>query len=625
MKRDVCLSKQADRSKSLSLFVSILSALILTSCQVSEDEQGNINNAFKPPRGGGSAPAPRCEYERFKQPVARIDKKLDLLFIVDTSGSLNTERQAVANGIDAFVQALPNEVHFKIAVMLAHGESKYSGALYQKNTEPIVLDSKSLTLTQLRTHLGTKLTSPSSESSTDGGEVGLVSLNRSIVESSKLKMIQSTHGFYRSGAALAIIFIADENDICAVYPNGITPVFDPNFKEIPSKTRLCGSGSNYLSAQKIYNNLKAFKGNDPLLVSGIIYNNLNTVPAGGENEFGYGYSDLITVSNGMSVDLANGHYQQGLKNIGTLATIKLDLIKEFELSRSDIEPDSLQVFVDGKPVPFSFTPPKQVNLTEYAGIQQSDVEIQYCLKNLHPKIAQICKDNSFVRKPIIKTGLSIDPKEGSLATITTGLKTLGYTPTLYTDQNIIDGNLITDGINLLIIARKVVLNPVSTRYLDAIESYIVNGGSVIGEFDGAALFFTDFSGTQSIIKNLSPALKFFEAKVSGGGALIPITTSKTYVTNKLHPIMQGMPSDFLVGLRTAFAVTDADIAWLKPLAQFTSDGSGNRVPKGTYPAVMAGRCGKGRVVLVTMNHLQAISLSPVNTMFGNAIRWATGN
>src|SRR5690606_30232059 len=116
----------------------------------------------------------------------------------------------------------------------------------------------------------------------------------------------------------------------------------------------------------------------------------------------------------------------------------------------------------------------------------------------------------------------------------------------------------------------------------------------------------------------------FTGKISGGGALLPPESSRTFIIDADHPINQGMPSDFLVGLRTAFAVTEYNGSWLQVSAEFTSSGFGELVPQGTYPAVLSGRCGSGRVVLFMMNHFQAIQLDPVTTMVRNAVRWALG-
>ncbi len=608
----------------VSMTLATLGTVWLTGCEVSSEEQSQINGAFEPGSGGLQAPPARCEYQRFTQAEATVDKRLDLLFLVDTSGSLDVERSDIANGIDAFIGALPGDVQLQVGVMLAHGStSTWAGRLFRKNTEPIVLSNSNLTTAQIRTHLHTKLASPPSDFFSDGGESGFYSLHRALTDPARLAEIQG-QGFFREGAAFSLIMVSDENDICAIYPAGVTRVFDGDHLELTAQTNLCGSGANYLTAEKLYQEIRDVKGSDPLVIAGLIYNNLSTVPAGGENEFGYGWSDLIRVANGISVNLANGHYQEGLQNIGLLATVKLDLRKEFELTETQADPGTVQVFVDAEPVPFSFTAPNIVNLTGYAGIQRSEVEVQYCLRPSHPKVTQLCQDGSFAVKPQIKLGLVTDPAEGSSALISNGLTTLGFPPISYTDAQMLNGDLLSDGITLLVLARKVSLQSMSLGVIDALKDYIAAGGSVLAEFDGAALFFSDYQGSLPIIQNMNPSIALFSGEVSGGGALIPVGSSRTYVTNGLHPIMQGLPADFLVGLRTAFAIYNYDGEWLESLASFTSSGTNQQVPPGTYPAVLAGRCGTGRVVLVTMNHLQALTLSPVNTMISNAIHWATG-
>jgi hypothetical protein len=362
------------------LFVILSLVLVYTSvgCELTEEEKAVLDDSFDPSNPPGDVPPPpvqpACFNERFVQPEAEITKKIDILFVTDTSGSLNDERPAIAQGIDAFVGALPMDVDYRVAVMLAHGStSNYSGVLYQKDSEPFVLDSQQMSLEDIRYYLERKLRYVRGDGDSDGGEEGLFSLYTGLMGNN---LEQSrTQGFFREDAALAVVFIADENDICARYPDGVTPVYDPNHKEGPAFDRDCAD----VFPESVLAKLRTVQAGNPLLVSGIVYNREDTVPAGGENEVGYGYLELIDLANGMSIDLADGHFQDGLEQIGTLATVKLHLITEFTLARTEINLDTINVQVDGLDSPFTYVlETNDVQLHEPGGAL-SVVDINYCL------------------------------------------------------------------------------------------------------------------------------------------------------------------------------------------------------------------------------------------------------
>jgi len=201
---------------------------------------------------------------------------------------------------------------------------------------------------------------------------------------------------------------------------------------------------------------------------------------------------------------------------------------------------------------------------------------------------------------------------------------LGYTPRIYTDAEVASGVLVSEGRTVLVISRKITFNPITQAYIDGVKNFVAAGGSLIGEYDGAALFFTQFSGSNSLIVNLTPSLQLFTGDVTGGGALLPIANSTTTIVDTSDPIMAGVPATFLNGVRAAFAITGFNSQWLHTSATFTSVGTLGLVPAGTFPAVMSGRCGEGRVVLFPLNYFQSLSVAPVNGMVNNAIRWSVG-
>ena len=611
----------------------MLSALLFSSCELTDEDQEEISELFDPGdlTGPGNVPLPPiptgCFHDRFQQPEATVNNSLDILFVTDTSGSFNAERGQVADSIDAFVAALPSQVDYRVGVMLAHSSlSSYTGKLFSSRVaatydEPLILDSQAMPVEDIRFHLRHKLTKIRGDYYSDGGEEGLFSF-RQALEADQLAEHRND-GFFRQDAGLAVIFVADEQDICATFPEGVVPVPDGQNLEGPAKARDCDG----INPESVLAKLNEVHGDRPLFVGGVIYNNLNTVPSGGENEFGYGYADIIKLANGMSIDLADSVYRDGMTEMGQLVSVKLNLQTEFTLSQTDVDPSSVQAYVDGAAVPFHYSQEtNQVQLTELSGGPLSIVDITHCPVALpNDRVADVCEGGSFVAKSNIKLGISLDPNEGSAATIEGGFAALGHMPTMYSDAEIASGKPISDGINVLIIARKVVLSAVDQNYIDGVLNYLSQtGGSLITEYDGTALLFTDFAGNNPVISNLDPSLRLFSGNVGGGGALLPVDASTVFVNDSTHPITQGIPTSFNLGLRAGFAITEFDGEWLDAPANFVSQGFLDLVPKGTYPAVLAGRCGAGRIAGFTMTHFQVINQEPVATMINNAIYWVSG-
>ncbi|MGE4106293.1 MAG: hypothetical protein AB7F66_03700 [Bacteriovoracia bacterium] len=371
---------------SIQLLLAVASLVATAGCQIGETEQDLILNAFAPNPGPSSTPTPPvppplCYSERTVQPSVQVTNKLDLLFAVDTSGSLAEERAAIANGIDAFVAQLPANVNLRVGVMLGHAQSQWSGALYKKGSEPHVLSSETMTLAQIRTQLGNKLSNPAQETITDFGEATLYSLHRAVSEPAKLAAIQS-QGFFRNDAALAVIFVSDENDICAIYPAGVTRVPDPDNLELPAFNQFCSPGGQALTPGRLVTELHQLKGFQPLVLSAIVYNNAATMPIYGENEIGYGYIETVQADNGLVIDLGSGNYQNGLAQLGALASIELNLLTDFTLQHSPVNQASLDVQIDGIGTgDYAFNPATNTVHIDQPGGANSVVDITYCLED----------------------------------------------------------------------------------------------------------------------------------------------------------------------------------------------------------------------------------------------------
>lgn len=325
-----------------------------------------------------------CYRDTYTIPEQDISRKVDVIIVPDTSGSIAKERSAVADGIEAFLDAIPGEVDLRVGVILAHATtSSHSGVLYKKGSEPRVLDNQLQNIGQIKTDLRKKMASPAADGASDGGELGMLSLLNSLSEENYASI--QAQGLYREDAALVVIFVADEQDICAEYPEGVVPVYDPEKAEPKAYGKFCvknvgGQDIRLVSPSVVLENLQALRGDTPLVVSGVIYNNTATMPLDGENEIGYGYKELIDLAGGVSVDLANGEYGEGLKKIGRLAQAKIAPMQSFAVNISDLDGQSIHAYVDEIEVPFEYRPDMNIVTLLKERDAFSVVDVTYCEK-----------------------------------------------------------------------------------------------------------------------------------------------------------------------------------------------------------------------------------------------------
>jgi len=259
--------------------------------------------------------------------------KIDILFVTDTSHSLFKEREEVAYGIDHLLAQLPKDIDYRVGLMPAHGStSPLAGRLFAPNNEPKVLSSSpmngqaAMSPAAIRSALRDRFVHvPSDARESDRGEEGLYSLTKALYYPNIKESIDA--GFFRRDAALVVIFFSDENDICAVYPAGISPKKDPQGMEDKARARDCKN----VSPQAVFNRLKVVKKEIPFTVNGILYtekSNINNQDRSdaysGENEIGYGYLDLIRLTNGVEIPLGDGPISERIGQIGEKMNSQID-------------------------------------------------------------------------------------------------------------------------------------------------------------------------------------------------------------------------------------------------------------------------------------------------------------
>ncbi len=323
-----------------------------------------------------SQPGLGCFIDEFTEPKnSKYTQSLDILFVVNSSPSMNVERVFVAKGVDSFIQSLPSDMDYRMGVMLAHGStSRYSGKLWSRALLPTVLDSQKMKLSEIRVQMILKMNLIAFDPDTDGGEAGLYSFSKGL-DSASLEQSRA-QGFFRKDAALAVIFVSNENDLCASFPKGVTLLPPLSKVELRARQRDCSG----ITPENVLGKIKAVQGERPFIVGAIVFNNPDTVIRINENRYGYGYMDLVKLSGGVSVDLARWDYASGLREIGELVAEKLELQRDFVLTKQNVDPSSIQVWVDGASSSFSYHAEKNQVHIPNPGRSGSKIKIYYCQK-----------------------------------------------------------------------------------------------------------------------------------------------------------------------------------------------------------------------------------------------------
>ena len=208
-----------------------------------------------------------CFNERFVQPAAEISRSIDILFVMDTSGSMDDNRSKVADGIAAFVAELPTGVDYQIGVMLAHGsKSSWSGKLFKYNNTSI-FSSQSSCVSDISTQLKNMVLHTPVDAYGEQGEEGSYSLIKGLTTN---LAANRTAGFFRTNAALAVVFVSDENDICAPYAN-MTTTPGLTSAENTIRTRDCKGG---IATGSVIAAVKSAQGDRPYLFGAVVHKTL---------------------------------------------------------------------------------------------------------------------------------------------------------------------------------------------------------------------------------------------------------------------------------------------------------------------------------------------------------------
>lgn len=366
---------------SLLFFALATATAGLSSCGKQVEFLGKVKT-IQAPKG------PKCgfDYDRLTwqwiQPLPSDTKAVDLLFVTDTSLSLFSERHTLSRALPHFLAGLPADADTRVAVMLGHGgRGRWSGRLFSRRWEDRVINPQQLGIKRATEILEDSLACPPLELASTNGEALMLSLSKSL-KGSRFNEIRS-QGFFRDGAALSVVFVSDENDVCfdpTEHGYQSYPDYKPSVLGLEERARR--KYCNNLTPRSLLAELESTFPGRKISMGSVIHTDPAHVRKWGEDAIGHGFLQLMAmVPDGFSMDVKTGDFDAGLGRLATVSTSQLSLLTSFQLVTSaKLDPNSVMVWVDGVPVASTFDEASSTVRIDGkdAGIARSQVDVSAC-------------------------------------------------------------------------------------------------------------------------------------------------------------------------------------------------------------------------------------------------------
>lgn len=334
-----------------------------------------------------SNPGRVCTIDRFKQNKSESGavKKLDMLFVMDHSGSMADDWARVANNVQELVKELPATADIRYAVLLANASSK-KGILYApKTVDSAVMSNQSMKIQEISRDLHKIFTEGMKQQDSVGsGEASFLSLYSAVTENA---VKNQKLGFFRADAALSILFMSDEHEIGSPFPNpqapGLPPRCDAASEDRVKKEQYDAKGININST---FNAVKKLKGDMPVMTHAFV--NITKEDLFKRNaknssclydSLGYGYFDMVDKTKGVLFSIQDNK-AEGLAMCGRVIKQRMELQHEFTLSKPANKVDAATILaaVDAAKVNHEYRVASNSVYLENAGAANSAIEIQYC-------------------------------------------------------------------------------------------------------------------------------------------------------------------------------------------------------------------------------------------------------
>ncbi|NUM88463.1 MAG: fibronectin type III domain-containing protein [Bdellovibrionales bacterium] len=339
------------------------------------------------PSSSAPLPSPKdqvCTVDRYKQngPTDAV-KKLDVLFVQDTSGSMQDDWERVAQNIQSFIAEVPADVDVSYGVILGH-VGDLTGKLYAGHKQPLVLNNQTMTVKDIQQSLHRTFVDAMKTSDAASGEALFHGLYRAVTKGASASQ---KAGFFRADAALAVVFVSDEQEIGFPFPNpqapGLPPRCDAAYEDDLRGNWYVDKG---IDLEVTYQAVKRLKGDMPLSMHAIVNITADDLFRRNPKEakclydsLGYGYFDMVKKAGGVLFSIQEDT-AQALQKIGRHTSQTLNYVLDFRLGwpAANVDPASILAKVNGGVTAHVYDAAANVVRVDGAAIPYADIEISYC-------------------------------------------------------------------------------------------------------------------------------------------------------------------------------------------------------------------------------------------------------
>jgi hypothetical protein len=242
---------------------------------------------------------------------------VDVLFVVDNSGSMSDNLRELANSFRVFIQQFDNlGLNYHIAVTTTDMDRADAGEF----VGPVITQQSADPIGEFRAQTNQGAAGSGDER---GRDAAWTALTAPLVNG-------ANSGFLRSNANLAIVVVSDEDD--------------------SSVNVTVGGFNNWLNNLKGDPTLTSFSGMvGPDNGGGIGIGFACSILGGSDATFAPRYHDVIDATKGVWGDICQYQYQPFLT---FLAYVAAGLLVEFPLDRTPSSIGNIEVLVNGAPVPY---------------------------------------------------------------------------------------------------------------------------------------------------------------------------------------------------------------------------------------------------------------------------------
>lgn len=358
------------------------STAIATNCQNTATTTTTSTSTSTSTYSFPSLPGRTCNVDTFTQNggTTQYVKKVDILFVMDHSGSMTRHWDEIAQNIQTMVKQLPATTDIRYGVMLAD-VGAWSGRLYTP-FNAAYLDNQKMTTAQIATALQNTFEAAMNVSDAGSGEASLYSLTKAVTTNA---VTNQKAGFFRADAGLSVIFMSDENDIGVTAPSvaGIPVKCDASF-EAGIKKSYYDAGA--ITVSSTIAALKALKGEMPMKASAFV--NITKTDLFTDNSpnarciydmIGYGYTDIASATQGTLYSIQQDKVA-GLTQLGQMIAQSLALQHDFPLSQpaANVDPATILNAVDGALQPGTYSATTDSEHIDNSGQFGSTIQIRYC-------------------------------------------------------------------------------------------------------------------------------------------------------------------------------------------------------------------------------------------------------